>query len=456
MSVPSLEPGRGLLRAKSPQPVQDTSTDIQSQPQFRRVKSPSPNRDKTATRRFSEVPKMPERFKSPEPPQAPLSPEPFMNGQSKMNGALNGSVKTTPSASQPELAEDLQGGTRKKVVKVVRRVVRRVVPTEEDMPTSPAAMSPEPPLEPQKPEPASVPKVVKMPVFSFKHDSIKKEERDDISTGLTSLMTRGRTREPRPRIRKDEPHEKESVKPLEKEISGPAQDKTVQKVDTIQTPKQEQHISASATTLTAPKSPVSPPAGFIPTPKPNPLSPPPGFVPTPKPSKPSTLSPPAGFIPAPKPMTPAGLVPTAPIVSPPPNPDPKTLPVIPSSTPAVPKAAASSAPTASGKSNTLNPPVPKTDPFAPPSGFIPTSKQMPMKKPEESPPLSPTEEAQRRLERIFAASLEPVASASASSQVQAPSGDGSSPTAPLNGLAGVCARVACWSPVLMQCMVTQG
>uniref|UniRef100_A0A671LFF5 Unconventional myosin-XVIIIa-like n=1 Tax=Sinocyclocheilus anshuiensis TaxID=1608454 RepID=A0A671LFF5_9TELE len=41
--------------------------------------------------------------------------------------------------------------------------------------------------------------------------------------------------------------------------------------------------------------------------------------------------------------------------------------------------------------------------------------------------------------------LDPVASASASSQVQGPSGDGSSPTAPLHGLARVCAHVACWS-----------
>uniref|UniRef100_A0A671LEC1 Unconventional myosin-XVIIIa-like n=1 Tax=Sinocyclocheilus anshuiensis TaxID=1608454 RepID=A0A671LEC1_9TELE len=410
-----------------------------------------------ATRKFFEVPKMPERFKSPKPPQAPLSPEPLMNGESKVNGALNGSVKTTDSASQPELTEDLKGGTHKKVIKVVRRVVRRVVPAEEDMATTPAAMSPEPPkpaLEPQKPEPASVPKVVKMPVFSFKHDFIKKEERDDISAGLTSLMTRGRTRESRPRIRKDEPPEKEGVKLVEKsqekEISGPAQDKTVLKVEASQTPKQEQQTSASATTLTTPKSPVSPPAGFVPTPKSNPISPPSGFVPTPKPtSKPSTLSPPAGFIPAskPSPMTAAGFVPTAPIVSPPsaPIPDPKTLPVIPSSTPPVPKAAATCAPTSAGKSYTHNSPAPKTDPFAPPSGFIPTNKQMPMKKPEESPPLSPTAETQRRLERIFAVPLDPVASASASSQVQGPSGDGSSPTAPLHGLARVCAHVACWS-----------
>lgn len=126
-SVPSLEPGKGLLRTKSPQPVQDKPAEVQSQPQFRRVKSPSPNRDKMATRRFSEVPKMPERFKSPEPPRYSLSPEPFLNGESKVNGAVNGSVKTTPCTSQPELVEDLQDGTRKNVVKVMRRVVRRVV-----------------------------------------------------------------------------------------------------------------------------------------------------------------------------------------------------------------------------------------------------------------------------------------------------------------------------------------
>ncbi|ROK28202.1 Unconventional myosin-XVIIIa [Anabarilius grahami] len=369
-------------------------TEVQSQSQFRRIKSPSPNRDKMATSKLSEVPKMPERFKSPEPPRAPLSPEPFLNGESKVNGALNGSVKTTASASQPELTEDLQGGTRKKVVKVVRRVVRRVLPTEEDTATIPATMSPEPPKpeppkpEPPKPEPASVPKVVKMPVFSFKHDTIKKEERDDISAGLTNLMTRGRTREPRHRIRNDEPAEKEGVKPVEKseekDISGPVQNKTVAKVEASQTLKLEQLTSASATTSTTPKSPVSPPAGFIPASKPNPLSPLAGFIPTPKPlgfvpiSKPPTLSPPAGFIPAsnPSPMTPGGFVPTAPI------PDPKTLPVIPSSTPAVRKTAANSAPIAPGKSNTLNPPALKTDPFAPPSGFIPTHKQMPMKKPE--------------------------------------------------------------------------
>lgn len=305
---------------------------------------------------------MPERFKSPEPPRAPLSPQPVLNGESKVNGALNGNAKTLISASQPELTED--GGTRKTVVKVMRRVVRRVIPSEEETPT---AMSPEPPklvTEPPKPEPFSVPKAMKMPVFSFKHDTIK-EDKDDLSSGLTSLMARGRTREPRPRIRKDESPEKEDVKPVEKvsqekDNSGPACGKTPMNVEASQPLKQKgQH----APTLNPSRSPLSPPPGFIPAPKPNPLSPPVGFVPAPKPPK----------QPAPKPM---GLAPT---ISPPsaPVPEPKTA--TPSCTPAIPQAAATSTP---ARSNTLNPPVPKTNLFAPPAGFIPTPKQMVVKKPE--------------------------------------------------------------------------
>ncbi|XP_065137175.1 unconventional myosin-XVIIIa isoform X7 [Paramisgurnus dabryanus] len=431
-SVPCLEPGRGLLRAKSPSPVQDTPAQVQYQPHLR-VKSPSPNRNRVAANRNSDVPKMSERFKSPEPPRSPWSPVPVLNGDSEINGVINGKVKPFVGVSQPEPTQDLQGGTNNNVVKVVRRVVRRVVPTEEETSTTPAAMSPEPP----KPEPLSVPKAMKMPVFSFKHDTIKKEDKDDLSTGLTSLMSRGRTREPRPRFRKDE---KEDVKPVEKvsDNSVPACDKTVLKVEANQPLKPEEQTSA--TNVIPSKPPLSPPAVS----KPNPLSPPPGFVPAPKPSgfvstpKRSVLSPPPGFVPAPKPVTPS------PTISPfsAPIPSPKTVPISPSSTPAIPKAAATSAP---ARSNTPNPQVPKTDPFAPPSGFLPTPKQLALKKPEESPPLSPTEEAQRRLERIFATSLEPVASASASSQVQSPSGDTSAPTAPLHGLAGVCARVACWS-----------
>ncbi|XP_057206271.1 unconventional myosin-XVIIIa isoform X5 [Triplophysa rosa] len=436
-SVPNLEPGIGLLRAKSPQPVRDAPAQVQKPTQLReRVKSPSPNRNKVAVHKMSEVPKMPERFKSPEPPRAPLSPEPVLNGGSKMNGALNGNAKTLISASQPDVTED--GGTRKKVVKVVCRVIRKVIPFEEETPTAPAAMSPDPP----KPEPVSVPKYVKMPVFSFKHDTIK-EDKDDISSGLTSLMARGRTREPRPRIRKDEPPEKEDVKPVsekaqEKENTGPAYNKTALKVEASRPLKQEEQ---AATTLNPSKSPLTPPAGFIPAPKPNPLSSPSGFVPVPKPS--GVVSP--TNQPAPKPP-----MASAPTISPPsaPVPDPKT--VTPSSTPVIPKAAATSTP---ARSNTLNPPVPKTDPFSPPTGFIPTPKQMVVKKLEvkaavRTTPAPPGKSSLVILSKptipTLARKLEPVAGTSASSQVQGPSGDTSSPAAPLNGLAGVCSRVACW------------
>ncbi|XP_072738244.1 unconventional myosin-XVIIIa isoform X4 [Ciconia boyciana] len=65
--------------------------------------------------------------------------------------------------------------------------------------------------------------------------------------------------------------------------------------------------------------------------------------------------------------------------------------------------------------------------------------------------LSPSEEAQRRLERIFTASLDPAASASAPSQVpyprpQEPSASaGDPPPSSVCRWAGVCARASCWS-----------
>ncbi|KAM6192495.1 unconventional myosin-XVIIIa [Sarcoramphus papa] len=65
--------------------------------------------------------------------------------------------------------------------------------------------------------------------------------------------------------------------------------------------------------------------------------------------------------------------------------------------------------------------------------------------------LSPSEEAQRRLERIFTASLDPATSASAPSQVpyprpQEPSASASDPPpSSVCRWAGVCARASCWS-----------
>ncbi|XP_062329811.1 unconventional myosin-XVIIIa isoform X10 [Osmerus eperlanus] len=565
-SVPCLDPGKGLFRAKSPQPLGPT------QPSSR-VHSPSPPRVRSPVKvpeRFKSLEpelRMPERHKSPEPSRAPMSPEPVLNGESKhnvavngsaINGNANGNVKPPgASISQPDLTDD-QGLIRKKVVKVVRRVVRKVLPTEEEDARRPTGHAQTPSsktlMEPPKPAaaPASVPKGPKVPSFSFKHDTIKTEDKDDISAGLTSLMGRGRTREPRPRTRKDEPPEKAAqVEKKEKEdIKDSPKISEVKPEPKEEEPvlKREAPVSSVPTTaatiappnsspagfIPAPKSStLSPPAGFVPAPKSSPLSPPVGFVPAPKSSplsppagfvsapKSSPLSPPVGFVPAPKssPLSPpVGFVPppksspispsadselapkTSPLSPPkgfvptlktsiatPPSSStlsPKSSTVIPPSSTPVPKSLPPSLPAGPPKSTPISPPTgfvpppPKTDPFAPPPGFIPAPKQLPVTKTEvkapsrlfsEKPPsvnisskstptvikmeepLSPTEEAQRRLERIFTAPLELVVTAPALPS-QAPASASSAPPqvlwpagAPSGVLAGVCARVACWS-----------
>lgn len=305
--------------------------------------------------------KMAEPFRSPEPPQAVLSPEPVMNsereqngltGKSMVNGTANGNIKLPGTSTKQMDTTDDQSLTRKKVVKVVRRVVRKVLPTEEEeatVPKQPSDKAPEaakPAAEPVKPvlAPAPAP-LLKAPVmsgFSFKHDVIKTEDKDDFSRGLTNLMVRGRTREPRPRIRKDERPEKlelekknekkEEKVELEETKEEKKEDITTLKpqeanhkhtssgpvIKEVKTPVMDSEHPApisSKSTHSRPSS-LPPVVGFIPAPKPSALSPPPGFIPAPKPSavtkptptsttpvaqKSSPLSPPSRFIPALKP-----------------------------------------------------------------------------------------------------------------------------------------------------------
>lgn len=330
--MPALDPGRGLFRAKSPPPVSTTESS-------NRVRSPSPPKVRAPV-------KVPERFKSPEPPQF-KSPEPPKNilspepakiseqeqngtvGNSTVNGTANGSILGT---NQMDSIDD-QGVTRKKVVKVVRRVVRKVLSTEEDddtMQPQKSNITPEAALkvaaEPLRPVPGPAPvsKSHTIPGFSFKHDVIKTEEKDDISRGLTNLMVRGRTREPRVRIRKEERPEKaeiekihemteEKIKPKEPK-QEPNEDKTTSKSEEppMSGPVVKEFISpvaavnptstaslGAASSKSAHSRPLSlpPVVGFIPPPQPTPLSPPPGFIPAPKPTaaaaKPPTTNPPS-------------------------------------------------------------------------------------------------------------------------------------------------------------------
>nr|XP_020454380.1 unconventional myosin-XVIIIa-like isoform X1 [Monopterus albus] len=238
-------------------------------------------------------------------------------GASSSNGAMDG--PNTPGEGQSS------GG--KKVVRVVRRVVRRVVPAGTEEQYHPGVS------ESAKATAAtdSVLKTTKAPG----------EDKDDISLGLTSLMGRGRIKEHRPRMRtQDRKEEEEEKGKVEEEEEKPTVEKT-----------EEATVSAITAPNPAPlkSSPLTPPAGFIPPPKPDPFAPPAGFIPVPKQN---LLTPPPGFIPARK------------------------------SSPVPPKQNLLARPPGFI-------PVPKMDPLAPPAGFIPKPRSFAVKKPEVMEPSCP-------------------------------------------------------------------
>nr|XP_046244062.1 unconventional myosin-XVIIIa isoform X11 [Scatophagus argus] len=469
-SVPALDPGRGLFRAKSPLSVLPTES-------VARVRSPSPPKVRTPVKvpeRFKspEPPKVVEQLRSPEPPKAALSSAPVMNSdreqngtvaKSMLNGTGTGNTKLAGSSTNQMDTTDDPGLTRKKVVKVVRRVVRKILPSEEDetsMLTRPSDKAPEsanPEAEAVKavPAPILMSKPAVMPAFSFKHDVIKTEDRDDISQGLTNFMARGRTREPRPRLRKDErpeklelekKNEKEEVKVEPKE----AKEEKSEDKDTLK--PQEVKPTSSGPVIPEVKSPVvalnppsKAPALSAPTSsksthsRPSSLPPVVGFIPAPKPS---SLSPPPGFIPAAKPTAAT-----------------KSTPANPPSTPGAPKSSSLSPPprfippklSPHATPMSLDHPPRDPGPLSAPPGAIPI--QQPVISQQEEAPLSPTEEAQRRLMRIFSTPLEPAVTVS--SCVQAPPPVAPQPqgplqvpqpsSLPLSLLAGICTHVACRS-----------
>ncbi|XP_053727997.1 unconventional myosin-XVIIIa isoform X4 [Synchiropus splendidus] len=209
LSVPALEPGCGIYRARSPAPVAALEG---------RLRSPSPPKNRASV-------KLPERFSSSESPtNAPTIRRPEQQpvhsmqeqkhilGKTSLNTMASGDAQVPSSdASQLECTDDQSQG-RKKVVKVVRRVVRKLLPEVE---FSTECISEYP--DTSKNGPLSMSKAPATSAFSFKHDAIKTE--DDISRGLTSLMVRGRTREPHPRIRReDRPEKIELEKELEKKV----------------------------------------------------------------------------------------------------------------------------------------------------------------------------------------------------------------------------------------------
>ncbi|XP_049580992.1 unconventional myosin-XVIIIa isoform X1 [Syngnathus scovelli] len=300
-SVPALDPGRGIYRALSPPAV--ASSDVVG-----RVRSPSPPRVRTPV-------KVPERFKSPEPSSSPSSKmaERFKSPEARHNSVspnliTNGKQEqndVAPCVSLPDSTDD-QGLTRKKVVKVVRRVVRKVLPSEVEETTAPTHASEIPEVTRNGTAPTSVSKGPLMSAFSFKHETIKTEDKEDISRGSTNLMMRGRTREPRSRIRKgDHAETKELDNKIDNKEKKQVETNKEMKEDTVSQKSQEDNLCPPVQSPVVPvtekgapsnksphftKSSHSRPTslpqvfGFIPAPKPTSLRPPPGFIPVTRPT----------------------------------------------------------------------------------------------------------------------------------------------------------------------------
>lgn len=185
------------------------------------------------------------------------------------------------SADMGDAPREEQSTSGKKVVRVVRRVVRRVIPSGTE----------------QQKQPAS--DAATAAARSIKASA---EDRDDISVGLTSLMGRGRTKEHRPRTRteyrkddvKEEVMREENQEEAEEEKGMPA----------VETTEEPAAVAPQSKTVSPPlpkADPLAPPPGFIPVPKQNLLTAPPRFIParkaSPSPSKHNPLARPPGFIP---------------------------------------------------------------------------------------------------------------------------------------------------------------
>ncbi|XP_030818430.1 proteoglycan 4-like [Camarhynchus parvulus] len=151
--------------------------------------------------------KSPKPAKNPEPPPGRgKSPEPVLNG-----AAENGLEGPAPEAQ----GDDGQGLSRRKVVRVVRKVVRKVLPGEDaGSAKEPGrdAKSPEPVPPPRKEEAGRTavpaPPAPPPPPAVLPSAPAKPEPKDEISEGLKTLMAKGKTKEHRPRLRPGDRQEK--------------------------------------------------------------------------------------------------------------------------------------------------------------------------------------------------------------------------------------------------------
>lgn len=229
-------------------------------------------------------------------PQAVANPsvETAVVAQSSAASAAEDLDNNNDDMLNPDSSREEQVSGGKKVVRVVRRVVRRVIPAGTD--------------------PQSPPEAAKASESGIKLAKPGNVDKDDISMGLTSLMGRCRTKEHRPRTRTQD--HKEEVKEVMKQEEVENVDKEEAKITAEVTSANPSPAKSNTVAPLAPKpDTLAPPAGFIPAPKQSLLTPPPGFIPrrsSPVPPKQNPLARPPGFIPVTKtdPLAPpAGFIP---------------------------------------------------------------------------------------------------------------------------------------------------
>ncbi|KAM8976296.1 unconventional myosin-XVIIIa isoform 2-T2 [Pelodytes ibericus] len=194
-----------------------------------RAKSPEPRQN-------------PLRVKSPERVQSPervTSPEPVLNGNASQSGQrLNRSMfrkegEKTHAMEAP--SDETAGVTKKKVVKVVKKMVRKVMPQEDAGGKKEASQSLDQSPEVKNVAPPSAAQTTSTP----KTEAKKENPKDDISVGLASLMSRGKMKEHRrfkPTEKKDENVADKVTSPVppagkSPEKSVPVEEKPINKQD---------------------------------------------------------------------------------------------------------------------------------------------------------------------------------------------------------------------------------
>lgn len=155
-------------------------------------------------------------MKSPERPLSSAggsSPGPVLNGDAKQPADKPADTMLRRGGSEKSLnADNEEGGTKKKVVKVVRKMVRKVIPQEDTGSKSDQARGHS--LDSTNEEKHQTP----VPPATQKTGAKKEAaQKDDLSVGLTSLMSRGRTKEHKQRLKLPE----KKVEPAGEKVPPP-------------------------------------------------------------------------------------------------------------------------------------------------------------------------------------------------------------------------------------------